>query len=512
MSINNTTRLKKQGNYIEEQLYSIIVNSKGRPDHLAIAIYSYLKSWFKPNRNNSLKKGDKFYVKDYGFRTSYEELAKKYFCSKELIRQKIVLLEQLGLLSRSFRIEYDRCGIRKNNVLHLLLWKETPYFEFEFGVEKTITYLANLDKETWEEIQEKISPSDQNIYPTPSKKLEVTPPRKEGRALQADLDIIYSNTTLYTTLVKTDLADLGGAPQQLSDKNGKLQDQQNQFQNELLLQDQRVCINTEAQVENITSIQIARDSKGIIPTEQCTNTINEASIGEIVRDLDLDYDYRSVTIGDTQYMAPIRRVEEVKCYNFKEEALKYLESLEIEPQNKEQEKVKNKEQESKKPQENQTSSVSSREPVYMTIEQMREAMAKDKAKRQVSSSTSQTPVSIKPKKEATYVRTVPSGTYNNKLLKDFKLTPELFDAIRSGSNKPHFSDDRITAVIQNIIANNPETQIWGGKHAFIRYMVKAVNNEKEYTKAEIGQSIADKNRQHAEELQYQFENQIILWG
>lgn len=333
---------------------------------------------------------------------------------------------------------------------------------------------------------------------------------------------------------KRDLVDLGGAPQQLSDKNGELQNQQNQFQNELLLQDQVALINTKAQVEDTTPSGITRDSKkGSVPIERELNNQDKEFIGDLVRDLDLDYDYRSITVGDAQYMAPIRRVEEVKCYHFKDMALEYLAKLKAQREqdnnqepikgeditlNRSQEEIPHQVQEQpieavqKDNNQSKESSVTPPELRWITIEQMREEMARSNAsKRVIAEPQPQTQV-YSPKQETVCTKTNLNGTYNNKLLKDFKLTPELFDAIRSGSNKPHFSDDRITAVIQNIIANNPETQIWGGKYAFIRYMIKAVNNEKEYTEAELGQSIADKNRQHNEELRYQLENRIILWG
>jgi DNA-binding MltR family transcriptional regulator len=332
---------------------------------------------------------------------------------------------------------------------------------------------------------------------------------------------------------KRDLGDLGGVQPQLSDKDGELQDQQNQFQDERIAEDQGVCTNTEAQVEDIATIKTAGDSKGSIPIEQSAETTSESFMGEIVRDLDLDYDYRSITVGDTQYMAPIRRVEEIKCYNFKDMALEYLAKLKAQrEQDNEQRPIVNEditlnEPEEVKPLQLQEqlveavqkdnnhlkeSSVKTTKLRYMTIEQMREEMAKAKANKQGVVEPQVQAQIYSPKQDTAYAKTNASGIYHNKLLKDFKLTSELFDAIRAQSNKPHFSDDRITAVIQNIIANNHETRIWGGKNAFIRYMVKAVNNEKEYTEAEIGQSIADKNRQYNEELRYQFDNQIILWG
>lgn len=190
--------LKREGDFVEKQLKSIIVKRDGKPDRLAIEIYSRLKGWFQPNKNNRFKKTGKLDIREHGFRTSYEELAKEHNCSKELVRQKIVLLEELGLGSRDFRIEYAG-GIRKNNVLHLLIWKETPYFKFEHGLEKRPVFDSNINKETWYTIEKESA--------TPSKKLGVAPPTNKGGSLQQTLDIINSNTTPHTTPHKTDNHD-----------------------------------------------------------------------------------------------------------------------------------------------------------------------------------------------------------------------------------------------------------------------------------------------------------------
>jgi HD-like signal output (HDOD) protein len=101
--------------------------------------------------------------------------------------------------------------------------------------------------------------------------------------------------------------------------------------------------------------------------------------------------------------------------------------------------------------------------------------------------------------------------YGNRLLNEFDFTDELIDAIRQKSDKPHFSNDRIKAIMRNIVASNPKVRIWGGRNAFINYMVKAVNNEKEFTKEEKSQSLAEMKRREAEKLLWQFENKIITY-
>lgn len=99
-------------------------------------------------------------------------------------------------------------------------------------------------------------------------------------------------------------------------------------------------------------------------------------------------------------------------------------------------------------------------------------------------------------------------SYHNKLLKDFKFTDELLDTVKRLSNKPDISIDRIKAIIRNIVAKNPETEIWGGNRAFVSYMVKVVNSEKEYSKKVKASSIAEIDKQKIEQIMYEFENGI----
>ena len=101
-----------------------------------------------------------------------------------------------------------------------------------------------------------------------------------------------------------------------------------------------------------------------------------------------------------------------------------------------------------------------------------------------------------------------NGNYHNKLLKDFKFTDELLDTVRQLSTKPDISIDQIKTIIRNIVTNNPETEIWGGNKAFVNYVVKAVNSEKEYSKKVKASSIAEIDKQKIDQIMYEFENGI----
>jgi hypothetical protein len=128
--------LKDEGNIKPEILNEIIVNKKGKPDLLAIDIYVEVRSWYKLKK--TIVNGNVVYsskLKGHGFQIGYEYFANKYKVTSETIRTKLVLLEELGLLTREFRTEYFK-GKRFNNTMYLLVWKDTPHFYSEIGLEK----------------------------------------------------------------------------------------------------------------------------------------------------------------------------------------------------------------------------------------------------------------------------------------------------------------------------------------------------------------------------------------
>lgn len=128
--------LKDEGNIKPEILNEIIVDKKGRPDLLAIDIYVEVRSWYKLKK--TIVNGNVVYsskLKGHGFQIGYEHFVNKYKRTDETIRTKFVLLEKLGLLTREFRTEYFK-GKRFNNLMYLLVWKDTPHFYSEIGLEK----------------------------------------------------------------------------------------------------------------------------------------------------------------------------------------------------------------------------------------------------------------------------------------------------------------------------------------------------------------------------------------
>jgi hypothetical protein len=90
----------------KSQLHSIIKNDNNSPDYLAINIYyDTLRSWYSPHRiqkeNGKIIEVSK--LKTKGIYIDYNKLSETYGCSKETIRRKLVKLEKLGLIQRSFK-------------------------------------------------------------------------------------------------------------------------------------------------------------------------------------------------------------------------------------------------------------------------------------------------------------------------------------------------------------------------------------------------------------------------
>ena len=120
------------------QLNKIITESNGSPDYLAINIYyDTLRSWHVPHKIR-LSDGTITYVtklKTKGIYISYKDLQNIHSCSTETLRRKLVKLENLGLIQRSFK-HRDTVTTKSYNQLIVYVWKENPHFINEFGVSK----------------------------------------------------------------------------------------------------------------------------------------------------------------------------------------------------------------------------------------------------------------------------------------------------------------------------------------------------------------------------------------
>lgn len=121
----------------KEQLNTIINNKDGSPDYLAINIYfDTLRSWYNPKIGYK-KDGNVYHInklKTPGIFLNYKRLAELHGCSKETIRQKIVKLEHLGLVHRSFQHK-ETSTTKSYNGLIAYVWKDTPHFYNPMGVD-----------------------------------------------------------------------------------------------------------------------------------------------------------------------------------------------------------------------------------------------------------------------------------------------------------------------------------------------------------------------------------------
>lgn len=120
----------------KSQLNKIIVNANGTPDLLAINIYwDSFRSWHNPLKQYQAD-GNVLHIKKLktkGLYINYQKLSDVHGVSKETIRQKIVKLEKLGLINRSFKHK-KTVTTNSYNQLIIYVWKDTPYFFNNCGI------------------------------------------------------------------------------------------------------------------------------------------------------------------------------------------------------------------------------------------------------------------------------------------------------------------------------------------------------------------------------------------
>ena len=113
------------------------MNKDGKPDYLAINIYwDSLRSWYSPKKqyqdDGSVLKIRK--LKTQGIYSRAKKLAKTHGVSKETIRKKLVKLETLGLIQRSFKHKFHSATNTYNQRIIYVL-QDTPYFFNPYGID-----------------------------------------------------------------------------------------------------------------------------------------------------------------------------------------------------------------------------------------------------------------------------------------------------------------------------------------------------------------------------------------
>ena len=177
----------------KQQLYKIVVDSRGNPDALAINLYwDEFRSWYnhkKIHTSSKIVKIPKLYK--YGVYASYKELSKKYGVTTETIRKKIVRLEELELLSRDFYTNKESHKVLYNQLI-IYIWQQTPCFFNPIGLDRMLIeeltpstnheYISSkYNNENKEECEQKLDTPIQRSLDTPS-------PSKIGHPLKKELD------------------------------------------------------------------------------------------------------------------------------------------------------------------------------------------------------------------------------------------------------------------------------------------------------------------------------------
>ena len=177
----------------KQQLYKIIVDSRGNPDALAINLYwDEFRSWYnhkKIHTSSKIVKIPKLYK--YGVYASYKELSKKYGVTTETIRKKIVRLEELELLSRDFYTNKENHKVLYNQLI-IYIWQQTPCFFNPIGLDRM--FIEELTPSTNHEYisskynNENNVVTEQKLDTSLQRSLDTPSPSKVGHPLKKELD------------------------------------------------------------------------------------------------------------------------------------------------------------------------------------------------------------------------------------------------------------------------------------------------------------------------------------
>lgn len=126
-SINQTVfemqNLSIEGNIIPHSWYQNIVTQSGKPDLPAIIILSDIVYWYRPTsvfHKDGTFKGIKQKFDSDVLQKSYDDLANKFGLSKRTVREAVIRLENIGVITREFRNIVYR-GAHLSNVLYIHL-------------------------------------------------------------------------------------------------------------------------------------------------------------------------------------------------------------------------------------------------------------------------------------------------------------------------------------------------------------------------------------------------------
>ncbi len=177
----------------KQQLYKIVVDSRGNPDALAINLYwDEFRSWYnhkKIHTSSKIVRIPKLYK--YGVYASYKELSKKYGVTTDTIRRKIVKLEELELLSRDFYTNKENHKVLYNQLI-IYIWQQTPCFFNPIGLDRML--IEELTPSTNHEYISSKYNNENNVVDeqkldTPiQRSLDTPSPSEVGHPLEKELD------------------------------------------------------------------------------------------------------------------------------------------------------------------------------------------------------------------------------------------------------------------------------------------------------------------------------------
>lgn len=117
---------------ITKMLPSIITDFRGDPDWCAIGIYVEIRDQFIENPQ---------VIRDGYWIAPYKYWVEEYKTSRVTIRKKFTLLENLGLMTRKVRMGQAN-GHKPGGSLCFIVWRQTPYFYSEIGVERKEEFIG----------------------------------------------------------------------------------------------------------------------------------------------------------------------------------------------------------------------------------------------------------------------------------------------------------------------------------------------------------------------------------
>ena len=462
----------------KHQLNKLILDSRGRPDSLAINLYwDEFRSWYNPNKE--YKEGNVVYSQKLhkkGIQLCYKALSEKHNISQETIRRKIVKLESLGLLSRDFEISKNYSKVLYNQLV-IYIWQQTPYFYNPLGTDRA-------------EVKE-LKPSTNHKYISAKYGTSITAHNEDTYTTNEWIGI---HTQEDTNLLRPELRDIKNDITDIIDNNDY---QENQFLKIL-------------EKNSDSFYEIYEEFLGKDPVFEAEEEINQEKLPGPIATSKTD----SWRIVAKDYHKPISAAFFAENDQFIQTEMLKLQAAGYDvSETKDNHKINlnsNKDSLEK--------SVCLEAPKPLETKQFVETnvkrLAEESSGVEIVHSDQAIHIvqtEVKPQKQAVIHQFNPlkdrvsitdknGNTYWGIPLSKFRYSKAMIEQIRVDGKKAHFTHERIVGLFSYIAEKYPDKLILGGKAGFISYMIKVVNGEMEYTQEEKLESIEDKRKKTVAEL------------